>query len=791
MQGMVSKCTKKINEKASNRGRLTAALNLVAIATIEYWQAWDFKHRCWGAWLPRSTRGSTWRIVVTAIAWKQCALALGVLALLGGCTAGDIGSGPSTTNGSSPPAPPPPATPPAVPPAPPVPPPTGTSGQLRVGSWRELIVNSDGTLNTAEYDRVAANYNSEEMLNYRLGPTYADVYPNPTETLPTIYQPEPNGLWKGGLNRALADKFCQTPDKLIQSDAPDGYGNGFGGGGGWQMSGQMLFLPDANAPSNMRAGSANMRAFDGARAARASDGSTQALCMRLRPEWVADWWNRNNISTPTTPAVGRLLQGAPNLPLPAVATARGQIQNSITGFLAFRNGVIAAAGTGNDQYCNGFGTGTACETSIQLPAGKVPTALALTAMNEFLFATVWDVNTRRGQLAVIAVGADDPSNVGLDAGRYGWGVQSWPGIRSLKLLGFVDLPMAAPDTLSVALSTGTQKFRGFEFWRGPELKTQTGRNEWNQRSLLGYDAFLPVETQWKALASAGYAVVGSRAEDKVALIDLRPLVNFYRTMYLTSQANFDQTANSNQGQEPNKWPFTFDSRPEQRPVVLGTLTVQQPTAVLAFQKRGGSNTLSGWEENNLWNQLGKRVTIASMDGTIRQFDVTSLVDPVRTPSMPTQPIKTWQSGFNPTQIAVPIGGANRTDDLYVVSRGARRVFIFNYKGDQHGVLADTRLTDPVAITIGPDMGGFGGSGKDLALQAQVLTILDFNGKTVHDYGFMIDNYPSRYQPGRLDSYYVEQWPYLGPDGRTVQQFQYGWGNPLPGKPFAYTMDEVI
>ncbi|MDX2210750.1 MAG: hypothetical protein SFV20_10385 [Sphingopyxis sp.] len=681
------------------------------------------------------------------------------------------------------PTPPPTSTAPT-----PAPTPAPTSASVApIGSWRELVLNNDGTINQSEYARVAANYHNEEMVNYRLGPSAVD-YGTPAAT-ETVFQPDPNGLWKGGTNRALADRFCQAPDRLIESESPTGYGDGAGGGGGWQMAGQMLFVPDATAPAELRRGVANMRGFDGARAARASDGATVALCMRLRAEWYGDYWNRNNISAPTTPVVSRLVQQYPDLPVPAVATARGQIQSSITGFLAFQNGVIAAAGTGNDQYCNGFATGTPCETSIRLPAGKVPTALALTAMNEFLLVTVWDAQNRRGQLGVIAVGADDPSNIGNgDAGRHGWGVQSWPGVRGLKLLGFIDLPMQAPTSLGVSISTGTMKFRGFEFWRGPELQTQAGRDAWNARSLQALSIFLPIETQWKLLASAGYAVVGSRAENRVAVVDLRPLLNFYRTMYLTSQSNWNQTANSNQGQADNQWPYAFAFRPEQRPVVLGTLEVPQPTAVMAWQLRSGTNTLAGWDGLS-WNHGANLMTVASMDGTVRQYDVASLIDPARTAVMPQTPVRSWQVGRNPTHIATPIAGGARTDDLYFVARGERQIVVTSYKGDVHTRLRDSRLVDPVFVGIGSNQAGFGGAGVNLALNAQVLTVLDYNGKIVHDYGIFIDNYAARYQPGRPGN--VEQWPYPGPNGTTGLPFNYGYGNRLAGKPFMFSFDEVI
>ena len=720
-------------------------------------------------------------VAIVAVRSRRWA-AVATLGALSACGGGGGGGGEGTSAGGVAVAPAPTPSPTPTPAA------TGQSPS-QIGQWRELILNADGSINWTEYGRVAANYHTAEMVRYRLGPSAVDY--GEAEPANTIYQPEPNGLWKGGLNRTLADRFCQTSDRLIQSDAPDGYGNGFGGGGGWIMSGQMLFSPDTDAPANLRAGVANARAFDGARAARASDGSTQALCMRMNASWYGDWWNRNNVSTPTTPAVARLREQDPTLPLPAIAATRGEIQTSITGFLAFQNGVIAAAGTGNDQYCNGFATGTPCETAIRLPAGKVPTALALSAMNEFLLVTVWDAAARKGQLGVIAVGADDPANIGnTDTGRHGWGVQSWPGVRGLKLLGFVDLPMAAPNTVAMALSTGTMKFRGFEDWRGRGLNTQAERDRWFARSNLAFDAFIPQTEYWKLLASAGYAVVGSRAENKVAIVDLRPLLRFYRDQYLTTQARWNETANSNQGARDDQWPYGFATRPEQRPVVLGTLDVAQPTAVYARQIRTGTNTLSGWDRLS-WNYLSTLVTIASMDGTVRQYDVASLIDPARASQMPTMAVREWRVGRNPVQVTTPIAGAVRTDDLYIVSRGTREIGVYSYRGDRYAVLRDRRLKDPVFLTIAGNQAGFGGAGRDLALGSQGMTVLDYEGKTVHVYGIWIDNYPARYQPGRLDSWVVEQWPHDGPDDRPRQPFQYGSGRTLQGKPFALSIDEVI
>lgn len=705
---------------------------------------------------------------------RRMATVLCACLFLAGCGGGDEAGAPPATGAAPTPTPTPTATPIAL-------------GDRQIGQWRELILNNDGALNQSEYARVAANYHTEEINNYRLGPTAPDY--GTAATSETVYQPDPNGLWKGGLNKALADTFCQTSDKLIQSESPTGYGFGAGGGGGWQMSGQMLFAPDSTAAARgMEAGTANMRAFDGARAALASNGSTAALCMRMNASWDADWWNRNGISAPEAPAISSIETRYPNLPFPAVATARAQIQTSVTGFLAFQNGVIGAAGTGNDAYT---GISNNIVPVIKLPNGKVPTALAVTPNNEFLFVTVWDTAARKGQLGVIAISGEN-GNIGIeDTGRNGWGNQSWPTVNGLKLLGFVDLPMAAPNTLSVTTSVGTGNPRGTDAWRGVGLDQQLVRDAYFRRSNLAWDVFLPGEEEKKRLATTGYAVVGSRAENKVAIVDLRPLLTAYRDQYFTTQAKWNETANSNQGTADNQWPYTFAFRPAQMPVVAGTLDITQPTAVFARHPRGGTNTLSGWDQLS-WNHLTTLLTVASLDGTVRQYDVTSLINPVATPQMPSTPVREWKVGRNPVQVTAPIAGGGRTDDLYIVSRGAREVSVYSYKGDRYAVLKDSRLNDPVFLTIGPNQAGFGGAGKDLALNAQALTVLDYLGKTVHVYGLYIDNYPARYQPGRLDPWVAEQWPYAGgPQNRTVQPFQYGSGRRVPGKPFMYSIDEVI
>lgn len=664
--------------------------------------------------------------------------------------------------------------------------------------WTEQLFNADGSLNTVAYESIGKSYNTR--TDYRFGPRAGEL-PGATPVTETVYQPDPNGLWNVGNDPALTSRFCVTSDKLPRNEGDEAnylaQGNPYGSGA-WQMSGQLLYLPDGK--SNIFAyqqGVANVRATDGAYFAFKVPGETGdhiSACMRMFASWFPDWWNRNDISNPLTPNALRLLSRVPGTPMPAVATARGNAQSSVAGFLAFANGWIVEAGTGNDYSCSIFSKG--CGTALKLPAGKVPTALAVTAMNEFVFATVWDVVAHKGQLAVIAVSPESPASIERGTNkRYGWGVQSWPAVHGLKLLGFVDLPMVAPSALSVTLSTGFEKFRGHQNWT-EDLSIQANRDAWLKR--IGTSILFGEGEPFRVLADAGVALVASRAENKVAFVDLKPLLSYYRTMYLTTPENFAETAQGKQGNGAAQWPPTFSAVPGQKPTIAAVFNVPQPTAVRLRQRSSGTNSLAyarGDGGPSYGAEFQRYAFVASMDGTLRRYDVSSLVSLFR-PQPLTETILPNKVGLNPVQLAEPPAGDGRKDDILVVARGSREIRALDYTGapilDEQGkpfVLRDTRLKDPVWVTIAIGQGGFGGSGKTRTLGARVLTVLDYDGKTMHDYGMRLFN--SSKTPPDATGARAEEWPYLGLDGKTVEQFQYGVGVPLPGKPFMHTIDEVI
>ena len=80
--------------------------------------------------------------------------ALAASLLLAGCGGGDGSGAPPATGGT--PTPTPTAAPPAI-----------VGGERQIGQWRELIIGNDGAINRSEYIRVANNYNTPEIMDYR------------------------------------------------------------------------------------------------------------------------------------------------------------------------------------------------------------------------------------------------------------------------------------------------------------------------------------------------------------------------------------------------------------------------------------------------------------------------------------------------------------------------------------------------------------------------------------------------------------------------------------------------
>ncbi len=372
------------------------------------------------------------------------------------------------------------------------------------------------------------------------------------------------------------------------------------------------------------------------------------------------------------------------------------------GAVIFQNGLVAMLGTGNDSD-----TVAGRYACAQLPANKVPTAVCMTLSNEFVLVTVWDTARLRGEVAVIAVNGWMVAG----AGRFQYGVPNWQGIRSLKLLGFVELPFKAPTSISVTSDLSQDSGRASGELSGMNWNSQSERDGWYNWT-----------TGYRRTARVGYAVIASRSENKVAFVNLQPLFQYYREMYFTSQANFNLT--QNQGSSDGTWPFTFTYAPAQIPTVKYVGTVTQPTAVAAGFHRGNSiwwrQIPGAGNEGNFAN----RAYATTMAGQLQVYDVTSL----NTFGASGAPflISTQVLGKNPTDIAygAQAGDAN-PNDLYVTCRGECKIYRVTEAGSIDAILGDSRMIDPVSAEISND--------NRFPNGVSLLSVMDFGGKQAINY----------------------------------------------------------
>jgi len=707
---------------------------------------------------------ANWRLAAA------CALAV----LVAGCGGGDGSSAPPATGAAPAPAPSP--SPAAL-------------GDRQIGQWRELILNNDGSINRGEYIRVANNYNTPEIMNYRLGPTAAD-FGNTANTAATLFGPDQTsgfGLWSFGThptsNPGEPEK-CVDPSRLPRSDE-EARARGVEGPA-WLVGGAFAYLPDNPQDPDFRFGIGNFKGADGVQF-----DPSGGLCMRMFGQWDGDFWVRNNIAARANPQVREAVASRrPDLPLVPTAIARGRANSSQIGFAAFRDGTILPTVVGNSapEFFDPAG--------IRLPAGMVPTAMAVTPYNEFLVVSIWDTNTVTGKLAFIAL---RPRQMAVGSPtqtqntRWYWGTPGAWTNRGMKLLGFVDLPFAAPTSLDVSNNLYLQNTRGFSDNDDPargDLSRQSVRDLWR-----GVNPVYPAgDVQWHQLASGGYAVVASRAEGRVSFVDMTPLYQFYRDLYLTSQANFDRTLDVSLT-DGAKFPFSFTAAPGQRPVVTTTLSMAQPTGVSAgIMANGYINTRSleyfeyvqrspreAWSGAEPERYLARsRAFVASMDGTVRGFNVQGLTFPTSPvgKTVSATPLFSFAAGRNPNFAQVN-ATSTASDDLWLVSRGDRRITFAWPTGDVQYSFTDSRLVDPVAGSVSFNQAGFGGRGPGLAVNAPFISVMDFNGKAILTYGVN----PRPVRPNG------ELYPFRAPSGPVDVLF--GSRRVFPGKPFMVDQEEII
>jgi len=520
-------------------------------------------------------------------------------------------------------------------------------------------VNKQGKANDGAY---AAEASAADLgaINRMLGPGWSDFPHDSKDTeFPTAPAAVEKHSGKIGRNGQGFSYQWGTP-----TADPGGY---------WTTQGQALYVPDKPEDAGVD---------------RVEFGGFGHNALNLIPAHA--WWGGAH----PEPGVKQkhwaaLTGGRHGQPF---AIARSTQAFSENGFMLFKSGLIAAGAVNNVETY----------PAALFPRHKVPTAIAMSSKNEFAFVTIWDTKDLKGQLAIVALGSDEKKH-----NRAVYGLGSWGVISTIKLLGYVDLPIAAPTSIAAT-----------SFGRG-------GCATHSAEYAFEDPAFRDGRFKSDEVPRSGVVLIASRSESKAVFVDLRPLLLGFAEMYLTTQENADKCKNA--GPAPEQWPYAFDVDARFAPKVLTTVSVPFPTAVRLSP--GGSNG---------------RPTVAvigCMEGELHVFDVGGMDR--NEPHTPRDIVARGGAkvGRNPCAIAhqrygdpfrpgqgVNVAGWGSIQNVFLVCcRGDREIDWVEVTAtgvDVYRRFRDSRIVDPVDVQQSRINSGNGG---------YIISIADFKGRKLLNY----------------------------------------------------------
>jgi hypothetical protein len=569
----------------------------------------------------------------------------------------------------------------------------GTGGTGAIGDAGAVVpgtvVDDKGRLNCIAYRKLAADYPA--LIDYLNGPAYAAFHPADVATS-TVF------------DRANSGRYCFGD---CETKAVDWTG----------YSGQVLHVEDGPGVSRTRLIWSKHTGHGGTQFAH-----LYYLAPVNNPMGAdSDAWYTSVVDPSVDAPAWKAANGGASLSKP-VAIGRGRVTWSNNGILAFHGGLVGAVGSGNssDQF-----------PFAKLGPNEVPTDVAVTNNSEFAFVTVWDTAACAGRVAVFVPTPRDGFLPGLpNAGFF----------SALKFLGYVELPFGAPTRISASVD--------FAQWMSSpskdaqaELATQNGRNAW----AAGTD-------EVHSAAKSGFALVASRDENQVAVIDLEPLIAYYRSMYFGTQTNYDQTTKP--GPAANEWPFSFGMAEAAKPKVEEVLHVSRPSVVVTGFPIGDRSYTDA--------KFAMKAYVAGVDGDLRAYDAGGLASDG--PATPLMPLGTRPLCKNPTRVDYGRGGRSR-DGLVFACRGDRKIVFVDGGGTSERALEDSRLDDPVAVSLGDSRG------------ASVVSVANFSSRKALNY-----------LTSPVDAWGAAIFGGLGADG--TAKFEFTGSVELIGKPFDVSSAEV-
>lgn len=566
----------------------------------------------------------------------------------------------------------------------------------------EHIVDATGKVDPAEYQRQARLWD-RATVDCRLGPKYGDLHPGAPDTRKAAYEPKhvtPTG----------AHFLCSTYELSGSCSGGCDYGS---------TAGQVLYMgDDASDPGVDRAQS---YAYESGHICESPQ--TGGYLGGPHPDPAIVQWTKE---------LGRPVLH-PN------GFSQGELYETNGGILIFPDGLVGA--TGNQTAGGSF-------PRFQLPPNKVPTSVFVTGYSELALVTIWDTDTMKGQLAVFALRADSPPAFSVPY----FGLPNEGGFVGIHLLGYVDLPDMATPTAVAASGNNGMTPGGHAI--GNEFASKSDPTKNIATSDAARTAFSRDDYE-RWVADSGHAVVASRWEGKVTFIDMRPLYRFIRDVYFTTKDKFDQA------KAQDKWPYTFDTNPEAKPLVVTTSKVPNPTTLRV------GNAVGAFKKGM---QTSLHAFVGNVDGELRAFDISAMAADARpVPAASITELTKLKVTENITSMR-PAFGPN--DGVLVVGRGDRTVRWVSLGETGFTVartLDDTRIGDPVVA--------------DPSDRGPVVTIVDFTGKKLLN--FRVG--PTENNGGKPPANYG-----CGPDGADASCATAEFGGELkfPGTPFYFGTTNV-
>lgn len=419
-----------------------------------------------------------------------------------------------------------------------------------------------------------------------------------------------------------------------------------------------------------------------------------------------------------------------------VAMARGMGYWANNGLAIFSSGLVAAGGTV---------TARGLEPTLRFPPTKLLLGISILNKSEFALVTLHDTETHLGQVAVLSLRVDGRRTHFVHEWHddHAWSLPNVGLFTDIKLLGYVDLPGIEFPTAVCAV--------------GNDSNNRMNGRDGNAGLLREYDLAKPADrdvflkgANARYGSTAGFAVVAAKYENKAAFLDLQPLLQKVRDLYFTTEENFQKTRHS--GPEPHQWPYAFSADPSWKPVLVKTVEVARPTAVIA-SLAGGAKA---------------RAFIASETGDVTVYAVGGLA--TTAPAAPDQiaPATHVQVGRNPVCLAYQ---KYSPDTIIAVARGDREIAWIKYSEKDAQVirrLRDARLKDPVFAEMSDTHG----------VETSLITVADFKGRKVVNYRFSRLVFAT--QGGAKFG--------MGPDGQDT--FECGGVLEFPGAPLAISATNV-